>query len=119
MVFVPPFITGIVAGVTLKWGYDRLRLRRSKQVDAPSDTPATTLVEPPAAQNDLKRINGIGPVFEERLNAAGISSFAELAALPADRIREIIAVEGTSESMFTPESWIVQAQTLATEQVEE
>lgn len=41
-------------------------------------------------EDNLKAINGIGAVFEQRLKAAGVSTFAALAALPPERIAEII-----------------------------
>jgi predicted flap endonuclease-1-like 5' DNA nuclease len=40
--------------------------------------------------DDLKLINGIGPVFERRLNAAGIYTFAELADTADDRLIAIV-----------------------------
>lgn len=64
-----------------------------------------------AASNDLKKVSGIGPAFEKRLNAAGISSFADLAAHTADEIEAIIKPEEWQEFDFV--DWIRQAKKLA------
>lgn len=120
MAFIAPFVVGTVTGVAIKWGFDSFQGRRlnSKETEeAPVVTPDLPIVEPPHTRDELKRINGIGPVFEKRLYEAGINSFAELAALSPERIHEIINVEGTTEKMFIPESWIAQARTFAEEKV--
>lgn len=58
-------------------------------------------------RDPLIDINGIGPVYEKRLNAAGVQTFAELAALTPERIRSIIKPE--SWQLFEPEKWIEEA----------
>ncbi|ETW95151.1 MAG: hypothetical protein ETSY1_31805 [Candidatus Entotheonella factor] len=65
----------------------------------------------PSLQNPLMQIQGIGPVLAERLNAAGIYTFAELAAQTPDALRDII---GTTRggAMFDPEAWITAARQL-------
>ena len=58
-----------------------------------------------SGRDDLKRIDGIGPELERRLNRLGITSFAQLAALaPAER-GELTA--------RLPEGWLEQARRLA------
>lgn len=42
------------------------------------------------AADDFTRLHGIGPAFQKRLHAAGILTFAQLAALTPDEIGEII-----------------------------
>jgi large subunit ribosomal protein L21 len=80
--------------------------------------PVETLIEdaPPAPvaiqPDDLEVINGIGPVFAGRLRAAGIETFAQLAELTPDRIREIIAPIRSSH-MIDAEGWIAEARTLS------
>src|SRR6056297_3834555 len=44
-----------------------------------------------AKADDLKKVEGIGPKIAETLNAAGISTFAELAKSTPEKIAEIIA----------------------------
>lgn len=75
--------------------------------------PAAPPPEPPAARapaapDDLKLIKGIGPVLERRLHELGVRSFADLAALTPERVKEIdeaIEFPGRIER----ERWIEQA----------
>jgi predicted flap endonuclease-1-like 5' DNA nuclease len=62
-------------------------------------------------RDDLEIINGIGPVFAKRFNAAGIHTFAQLAALTPDRTREIAAAQ--SWQKIDPEAWVAEAAHLA------
>jgi predicted flap endonuclease-1-like 5' DNA nuclease len=41
-------------------------------------------------EDDFTRIKGIGPVFDRRLKEAGVRTFADLAATPAEQIAEIV-----------------------------
>lgn len=49
----------------------------------------TTAPRPPADPDDLTRLTGIGPVTAERLQAAGIISFTQLAEAETAVIRQI------------------------------
>jgi len=71
---------------------------------------------PPKAarkQDDLTAIDGIGPGLERKLNAAGISSYTQLAALSDDDIerleKEIIRFSGRIKR----DNWVGQAKELA------
>jgi len=80
-------------------------------VSAPeSSTPvtATENVAMPIAPDDLEVINGIGPVYASRLQAAGIHTFAQLAELTPEHIHEIIGPM-RSGHMIEAESWIAEA----------
>lgn len=70
-------------------------------VQAPS-TPTTV------AQDNLEVIRGIGRVFAQRLNAAGIYTFADLAAQTPQQLRAIIGPV-RSAAMVNPEAWIAEA----------
>lgn len=48
---------------------------RFRVVESPPEMPSTDSVT-----DDLTQVNGIGPVFASRLRAAGIDTFAKLAA---------------------------------------
>jgi predicted flap endonuclease-1-like 5' DNA nuclease len=61
-----------------------------------------------AVQDQLEAIKGIGRVFAQKLNAAGIYTFADLAAQTPERLREIIGTARAS-SMVQPADWIQQA----------
>ncbi|MCP4425293.1 MAG: hypothetical protein GY803_12430 [Chloroflexi bacterium] len=55
----------------------------------------------------LERINGIGKVFAARFNEAGVYTFADLAALSAERAHEIINPE--EWQAIEPDEWIAEA----------
>lgn len=71
---------------------------------------AAPKTEKPAKKDDLKKIEGIGPKIAETLHAAGIVSFADLAASTPEKISEIIAeVRGNHAT----DTWPKQAQMAA------
>ncbi len=63
-----------------------------------------------ANEDDLTLIRGIGPVFQKRLNDAGIKTFHQLAESNATHL-EAQGIEGVGVDLA---SWIEQAQDLAT-----
>ncbi len=67
---------------------------------------------PVAVRDDLKKINGIGPVLEEKLNAAGIDRYRQIAALSEadiDRLEsEIVHLSGR----IRRDDWVGQAKAL-------
>jgi len=63
------------------------------------------------ARDSLQKIHGIGDVFTGRFNDAGVYSFAQLAALSPERIREIINPE--EWQAIEPEAWIAEAKQFA------
>ena len=67
--------------------------------------PAAAVVAP----DDLERIIGIGPVFAGRLRAAGIATYAELAAADPSRLGPLI---GVTVERIVREDWVGQAQAL-------
>lgn len=66
------------------------------------------LTPAPPAADDLEAIRGIGQVIAQRLNAAGIYTFAELAAQTPQQLRALIGT-GRSTAMMNPEAWIAEA----------
>ncbi|MEO1965973.1 phasin family protein [Hyphomonas sp.] len=66
----------------------------------------------PEASDDLSQITGVGPAMVKKLNAAGIYSFAQLAALKkaeAEKLDEQIGARGR----VTRDEWVKQAKALA------
>jgi large subunit ribosomal protein L21 len=59
-----------------------------------------------AASDDLTQLTGVGPAAATKLNDAGLTSFAQIAALSADDIAGIEAVKVKPE-------WVEQAKDLA------
>ena len=69
--------------------------------------------------NDLKKIEGIGPKIEEVLNKNGISTFAKLHTTDRDTLKSYLDKAGPQFKMHEPESWPHQAGMAATGQWEE
>ena len=69
---------------------------------------ATTEKQP----DDLKEINGIGPVFEEALNERGIHTYQQLVDLSSKEIEKLDAeIDGVTREMIE-DDWIPQAKEL-------
>ena len=64
------------------------------------------------AKSDLKQIKGVGPALEKRLNAAGVYSFADIAALKA---ADATALDSSLDlkGRIKRDGWIKQAKALA------
>jgi large subunit ribosomal protein L21 len=75
---------------------------------APVAAPATSA----AAADDLKQLSGVGPALEKKLIAAGVTSFAQIAAWTEADVAEFgekLSFKGRIER----EGWIEQAKKLA------
>lgn len=91
---------------------DALKDNESKAPAAP--TPAAPQAKAPsgAKPDDLKRIRGVGVLIEKRLNALGITTYAQVANWNSgdiDRISQTLEFKGRIER----ESWIEQARILS------
>ena len=62
----------------------------------------------PAQADDLKVVEGIGPKMEKALNAAGITTFVQLAASTEDQINAAITAAGMRFAPSVP-TWAAQA----------
>lgn len=64
----------------------------------------------PAAKNDdLKKIEGVGPAIEKLLHAAGITTFAGMAATAPEKIKEVLVEAGSRFGFHDPSTWPQQA----------
>jgi predicted flap endonuclease-1-like 5' DNA nuclease len=132
----------IVLFVVLEWLLLQWLRRRSEvaQADLPQPgvkmpapqavkaAPSAPVAEPvpPAAEaqfapskpDDLKLIEGIGPKIAGILAAAGITTFAQLAATDGSRLKEIIAQAGLT-ALADPASWPEQAALAAAGKLDE
>ena len=92
---------------------------KAEKAPAPAKAPAAKKAAKPAkaeaapaAADDLKKLSGVGPALEKKLNAAGITSYAQIAAwTDADvaAIDDQLSFKGKIER----EGWIDQAKELA------
>ncbi|MCV6546496.1 MAG: 50S ribosomal protein L21 [Cohaesibacter sp.] len=80
-----------------------------------ADAEVTALFDAPAGdKDDLKKISGVGPVLEGKLNALGITTFAQVAAFTAEDIAKVddaLSFKGRIER----DNWLEQAASLAAE----
>jgi len=60
-------------------------------------------------ENDLKKIEGIGPKIEEILKTNGILSFQQLASKSVTELQQILHAAGNRFKMHQPDSWPEQA----------
>lgn len=82
------------------------------EAEAPSEaaTQETPVIDSdPNREDDLKKIEGIGPKVSEILKAGGIKTFSALAAASIDRIKAILADAGPRYTMMVPDTWPEQA----------
>ncbi len=73
----------------------------------------TALAEPPTTprkdtrDDDLKKIEGIGPKVEQILKQAGIRSYDSLSSADPAKVQQVLKEAGLQ--MMNPEGWIEQA----------
>ena len=95
------------------------RLARSRQQNSPvprmrtdKDTP-TISAGARQPTDDLKRVSGIGPVFEQALNEMGIYRFEQLARLTDGDLERVAAELETFPYRLVRDRWVEQARDLA------
>ncbi len=78
------------------------------------ETPVAPSTEPmsPAAEDDLKVIEGIGPKLEQVLKDAGIKTYRDLASKSAEELRAILDAAGIAR-ISNPQTWAEQAKLAA------
>ncbi|HNR46087.1 MAG TPA: hypothetical protein PKO03_03395 [Anaerolineaceae bacterium] len=108
----------------LIWIFRRARRKKAAPgASAPMQTPVEpAAAEPPlavraaeipvvTAADDLKIIEGIGPKIEQILHAAGITTYAALAASDVAHLREILSAANLR--IADPATWPMQAKLAA------
>lgn len=76
--------------------------------DRPAEREAQSDSASPA--DDLTKINGIGPAFARRLAQSGIATYAQLADMTAQEVRQRAQL---ADWQGDPENWIDQASKLS------
>lgn len=82
---------------------------KAKAADA---APAALFTAPEGPADDLKNISGVGPVLEKKLNALGVTTFAQVAAMSRDDIEKLddaLSFKGRIDR----DKWLEQAAELA------
>lgn len=84
----------------------------AKKKAAPKKATVKKVVEKVAVKNDLKIIKGIGPKMEATLNAAGITSYADVAKATLKSVEKILTDAGMNTKMYNTAEWKSQAKEL-------
>jgi len=98
----------VVIALLIWWwlsGRARKKVEPAAAVKMPAPPPAAATPAP--TPDDLKRIEGIGPKIAGLLQAAGITTFAQLAASDVSRLEQILS--GAGLAMTDPSTWSEQA----------
>ena len=83
-------------------------VEKTVKKEAKTEAPAVA-----AEGDDLKKIEGVGPKIAEIFNAAGINTYAELAATSVEKLSEILAEAGSRYASKNPGTWPEQAKLAA------
>jgi large subunit ribosomal protein L21 len=70
------------------------------------------IAQAPVRQDDLKQISGVGPGLEKKLQDAGITSYAQIAALTDAEIQDLEANVVKFAGRIKRDDWIGQARQL-------
>ncbi len=88
------------------WGMTRNSIPTGNTEVDEHDDHTTVTVE--IVPQDLKKIEGIGPVIEKVLHKAGLLTFADLAAASVTQLEKIVRYDAGIRVAF-PETWAEQA----------
>ncbi|WP_439621314.1 50S ribosomal protein L21 [Hyphomonas sp.] len=87
-----------------------------KAETAAAEAPKPAAAGAPTAEgtsaDNLKKMTGVGPALEKKLNAAGITTFAQIAALTEPQIAEL-EEQLSLTGRFEKDGWVAQAQEFA------
>lgn len=64
------------------------------------------------AKDDLKRINGVGPFIEKKLNGLGIFTFEQVASLNEEQVNKVTAAIEFFPGRIMRDDWVGQARRL-------
>ena len=103
---------------TRRAGRSKKATAPKEEKDAVAEKPATKQASEKSA-DDLTIIEGIGPKVSEALHAAGITSFAKLAATKAEDVKEILEKAEGNFNAQDPTTWAEQSQLAADGKMDE
>jgi predicted flap endonuclease-1-like 5' DNA nuclease len=116
------FVVGLILGLLLAWFYCRQRISEHeaqihslqaslKEKEREEAIRAAEPQVPVTKPDNLERIEGIGPKISAVLQAAGITTFAQLAATDVSRLKQILGDAGLT--LADPSTWPKQAELAA------
>jgi predicted flap endonuclease-1-like 5' DNA nuclease len=80
---------------------------------APKPSLSASMLQPSPLPDDLKRIKGVGPVLECKLNGEGVYWFRQIAAWSPEDVERIETRVTPFKGRITRDAWSVQASALA------
>lgn len=105
-----------ITGISADGAKKPAKKAAAKKEEAPKAEAAAPAAAAPAADapagDNLKKMTGVGPALEKKLNGAGITTFAQIAALTDAQIAELEEQLGLS-GRFAKDGWVEQAKELA------
>jgi large subunit ribosomal protein L21 len=84
----------------------------AKKAAAPAKAKPAAPTAKATEKDDLKKISGVGPKLEEKLNALGITTYSEIAKFTKKRIEEV-DTELNFKGRIERDDWKAQAKILA------
>lgn len=92
----------VLLGVITWWLFRRVN---QMQIEALDETPTRRRGD--TREDDLTKIEGIGPKVEQVLKNAGIRNYEALSAADAEQVKSVLYAAGLQ--MMNPQGWIEQA----------
>jgi small subunit ribosomal protein S2 len=102
----------VVLALILGWIYQQSK-KQSKEVEKKAESRETESSKREVREDDLTRIEGIGPKVDKILKRAGIKSFDDLSSADPAEVKSVLNEAGLQ--MMSPEGWVEQAQLAAEE----
>jgi len=102
-------VAGSVVFLWLRRRLEEMQVEPGRpEAPAPLQKATTSLpaAEPAVKEDNLEEIDGIGATYARRLRAAGIRTFADLAALTPEQVRKAAKAQPWQGD---PAAWIAQA----------
>ncbi|WP_298964858.1 50S ribosomal protein L21 [uncultured Roseibium sp.] len=87
------------------------KAEEAKAAEKKEDAAVEPLFTAPEGKDDLKKISGVGPVLEKKLNALGITTYEQIVNFSAEdiaRVDEVLNFKGRIER----DNWVDQAKEL-------
>ena len=88
-------------------------------VETPVVEATPEVVADASTEDDLKKIEGVGPKIESLMKEGGLKTWAAVAAASPESIKEILVAAGSRYQMHDPTSWPLQAGMAAEGKMEE
>ena len=88
-----------------QWKKKKKKPSKSKESGSKNPIPSSARLLAAVKENDLKKIEGIGPKIEQLLKTAGIKTFKNLAITPVAKLKEILHAAGPRFKMHQPDTW--------------